>query len=217
MLTRIDCFYPPLARTADIEGVVGVRFTVDSDGRVTGAQVERPSGSNAGFEQVCIESGKKNRWIPAYSRRGPVPHWGYYETVFVCRWASPDSQRVDDVKHQAGQRIQGPISDSALEIQEVYDVAPMIQETAVVEYSAVESPKDDTGSVWVRAVIDDSGVVRYVAVLQSSLTNPQLRDALVKSFYSYRFKPAKRASRTVAAQVECQIIFVPPAAETRHH
>lgn len=209
LLTRTDCFYPPLARTAAIEGVVGVRFSIDSDGRVVDAHVERPSGSNAGFEQVSVESGKENRWIPAYSQRGPVPHWGYYETVFICLWASPDTEGVDPAKHRVEERIKGGFSDSIMEIQEVYDVPPRIQKTEVVEYSGLESPKDDTGSVWVRAVIDDSGAVRYAVIVQSSLANRRLRDALVKTFYSYHFKPATSKGRAVTSQTELQIIFAP--------
>lgn len=208
-MTRVDAFYPPLARTAQIEGIVGVRFSIDSEGGVIRDEVERVSGSNAGFEAVSRESGKENRWIPAYSQGKPIAHWSYYETVFICRWASPDTQRVDAAEDQVRERIPRALSDSLVEIWEFYDVPPKIQKTAIVEYSGVESPKEDTGSVWIRSVIDDSGAVRYAVVVQSSLANRELRDALVKAFYSYQFKPATSEGRAVTTQIESQIVFAP--------
>lgn len=211
LLTRVDAFYPPLARTAGIEGIVGVKFSIDTTGRVVDAEIERASGSNAGFEEVSIESGKENLWIPAYSQGRPVPYWGYYETIFISHWTGADTGRPDTSESQAREQIQRIIADSAIEIHEVYDTPPTIQTTQVVEYFGEQSPKDDTGSLWIRAVIDDSGMVRHVVVIQSSLVNPKLKDALVRAFYSYDFKPATRGETAVATQVECQIVFAPRA------
>jgi hypothetical protein len=44
-------------------------------------------------------------------------------------------------------------------------------------------------------------------IVQSSLTDPELEDGLVRAFYGYTFKPALFHGETVAVEWECEIVF----------
>jgi TonB family protein len=209
LLTRIDASYPPLARQAGIEGIVGVKFSIDAKGTVISGEIERTSGSSAGFESECIESGKGCRWVPAYAGGAPIAHWSYLETVFICRWSDLGVGKADPSAGVDGVGNHSSASDSSIEICEVYDSPPSIETTEMVEYTGQESPRADTGSLWMRAVVDDAGEVRYAMVVQSSLKNTQLNQALVRAFCSNQFKPAYSQGSAVATQVEFQIVFAP--------
>lgn len=209
LLTRIDASYPPLARQAGIEGIVGIRFSIDADGDVISDEIERTSGSNAGFESECIESGKRCRWVPAYAGGTPVAHWSYLETVFVCRWSDLELGTADPSGSLNDGRSHITASDSSIEICEVYDSPPSIEITDIVEYGGQQSPRADTGSLWIRAVIDDAGEVRCAMIVQSSLENAQLKDALVSAFCSYHFEPAYSQGNAVTTEIEFQIVFAP--------
>jgi TonB family protein len=209
LLTRIDVSYPPLARQAGIEGIVGIMFSIDGSGDVICCEIERTSGSNAGFEPECIESGERCRWVPAYAGGTAVAHWNYLETVFICRWSDLDAGKADPSGGLNDGRRHMTASDSSVEICEVYDSPPSIETTETVEYEGQQSPRADTGSVWIRAVIDDAGEVRCAMIAQSSLRNTQLKDALVGAFRSYQFKPAYSEGSAVASEIEFQIVFAP--------
>jgi TonB family protein len=209
VLIRTDATYPPLARQAAIEGIAGIKFSIDGSGYVISSEIERTSGSNAGFEAECIESGKRCRWVPAYAGGTPVAHWSYLETVFICHWIDLGVEKADPSGSPNGLRSHLTASDTSLEICEVYDSPPSIETTVMVQYAGQESPRADTGSLWIRAVIDDAGEVRYAMIVQSSLENAQLKDALVSAFCSYHFEPAYSQGNPVAAEIEFQIVFAP--------
>lgn len=207
LIRRVDTQYPLLARAAGIEGIVGVKFWIGWVGRVITAKVEKSSGSNAGFEEASIESGEKNFWIPAYSHETPIPYWSYYEVVFICRWTPVEQGKQHILEDCRQEEFQKVISDSVIEIHEIYDAPPSIKKTERVQYSGESFPKDEAGSLWLRAVIDDSGKVRYAMIVQSSLTDLELKDALVRAFYEYTFKPALYRGKAVTVQTECEIVF----------
>lgn len=207
LIRRVDTQYPLLARAAGIEGIVGVKFWIGWVGRVITAKVERSSGSNAGFEEASIESGEKNFWIPAYSHGTPIPYWSYYEVVFICCWTHVAMGKQHVVENCIQEKSEKFILDSTIEIQEVYDTPPFIEKTETVQYSGEGFPKGEAGSLWLRAVIDNSGKVQCAMIVQSSLTDPELKDGLIRAFYGYTFKPALYHGETVAVQWECEIVF----------
>jgi TonB family protein len=209
LLIRVDGFYPPLAQAAGIEGIVGIKLWIDEVGKVDSAKIPRSSGSNAGFEQVCLAAGEKSLWIPAYSKTGPVPHWSYYEVVFVCRWKHVQMDKDQNTENSRYEQFQQNSSDSLIEIHEVYDTPPTIEITQMPEYLGEGTPKDDTGYLWIRTIIEGSGRVRSAAIVQSSLTDQELEEALIRAFYGYSFKPATSNDETVAVQVEFEIVFAP--------
>ncbi|MES2124039.1 MAG: energy transducer TonB [Gemmatimonadota bacterium] len=64
--------YPPVLKTAGIEGKVSLRFIVGTDGRVEGGTIQVLSSTNKAFEAPAIEAIKKSRFKPAKIRGAPV-------------------------------------------------------------------------------------------------------------------------------------------------
>jgi protein TonB len=62
---RIQENYPRRAAQEEIEGTVGVRVTVTTDGRATGCQVTSSSGSNILDEAACKDLERYGRFEPA--------------------------------------------------------------------------------------------------------------------------------------------------------
>jgi len=207
LLTRVDASYPSLALQAGIEGITGIKFSIDAEGNVINSKIDRMSGSNAGLESVCIESGNRYRWVPAYAGGTSVAHWSYLETVFICRWNDIDLGKTNPLEIPFGSHL--IISDSSIRICEVYDTPPCIETTEMVEYQGLQSPQTDSGSLWIKAIIDDAGEVRCAMIVQSSLRNTQLIEALIRAFCSYQFKPAYYQGTAVATEIELQIVFAP--------
>ncbi len=77
--------YPEMAERARIEGVVYIRALVDKEGRVREAIIEKPSGTNAGFEEAALKAAMKNRYKPAIQNGRPIPVWVSYRTVFELK------------------------------------------------------------------------------------------------------------------------------------
>jgi TonB family protein len=217
LLIRVDGFYPPLAQAAGIEGIVGIKFWIDEIGKIDSAEIQKRSGTNAGFEQVSLSTGEKNLWIPAYTETGPVPHWSYYEVIFICRCKQAQMGKGQSVENNKTEDQRLDFSDSLIEIQDVYDTPPTIEMTQIPEYLGAGTPKDDTGCIWIRGIINDSGKVQNAAIVQSSLTDQKLKEALVKAFYSYSFKPATFNHEAVPVQVEFEIIYAPRSEIIRCH
>ncbi len=207
LLSGFDTNYPPLARQAGVEGIVGVKSVIDDKGRVQDLQLTRSSGSTAGFEQTVIESGKQNIWIPAYSLRGAIPYWSYYEVIFINRRIKMGQSSRQD--HYENGPLGNPktCSDSVVEINPVYDIPPTIEKTVAVLYTEEDSQDDISGSVWLRAIVDDSGKVRNAVILSSSLNDSQLENDLLMAFYNYTYNPAWHYGKQVAVQIECEIVF----------
>jgi protein TonB len=66
--------YPPAARRAGIEGSVAVRFTVESDGTVSGCRVTRSTANAELDETTCRLIERRFRYDPARDAAGrPVP------------------------------------------------------------------------------------------------------------------------------------------------
>jgi TonB family protein len=132
LIRRVDSEYPPLARAAGIEGIIGVKFWIDEMGRVISAEIRRSSGATAGFEDASISPGRKTLWIPAYSRGRPIPYWSYYEVIFICCWIHVEKgkQLVSESRRQ--EEVQKALSDSAIEIHEIYDTPSSIEKTVTV-------------------------------------------------------------------------------------
>ncbi len=207
LLTGFDTIYPPLARQAGVEGIIGVKSSIDVEGRVLDSEITKNSGITAGFEQTVIESSKKNIWIPAYSMKGPIPYWSYYEVIFINRriMIGLSSQYGHDENRLFDNQVTS--SDSFIEIHPVYDIPPTIEKTATVYYTHEESQDNIDGSMWIRAIVDNSGKVSNAFILNSSLSDPQLEDDLIIAFYSYIYNPALYHGKKVAVQIDCEIVF----------
>lgn len=207
LLTGFDTIYPPLARQAGIEGIIGVKSSINDKGRVLDSKTTRNSGSTAGFEETTIESGKKNLWIPAYSLRGPIPYRSYYEVIFISHFIMlGKSPRNSNDENRLSVNLESS-SDSAVEIHPVYDIPPTIEKTATVHYTGEESLDNMVGSIWLQVTVNDSGRVKNVLISHSSIYDLKLEDDLISAFYNYIYKPAMYQGKPVAVQIECEIVY----------
>lgn len=75
--------YPPLAKTARMEGVVWVKVLVDKEGNVKKAMILKSSGSRAGFDEAAVKAAYKCKFKPAIQNGKPVPIWVSYMVDFV--------------------------------------------------------------------------------------------------------------------------------------
>jgi hypothetical protein len=204
LLTRVDTKYPHLARVA---GIVGIKFSVDKKGRVLNSEIIRSTDSKAGLEEATLESSRKNLWIPAYSERGPITYWSYYEVIFIHRTFTvgqtlPYHDEEDTLfgNHKTS-------SNSAIEIHAVYDTPPTIDETVAVHYTGETFQENMEGSLWLRLIVSELGKVENVLILHSSLNDTRLEHDLVSALYDYIYVPAMYQGRPVASQIECELVF----------
>lgn len=65
-------YYPPVLRSAGVEGRVSLRFVVGTDGKVEANTIQVLSSTNKAFENGAIEIIKKSRFKPAKIRGQPV-------------------------------------------------------------------------------------------------------------------------------------------------
>lgn len=69
LLERVEAEFPVSARDAGLEGVVGLRLTIEVDGRVSEAEVVEPAGH--GFDEAARAAALRFVFAPA--RRGDTP------------------------------------------------------------------------------------------------------------------------------------------------
>ncbi len=74
--------YPEMARQAGIEGHVWVQIYVDAEGNVIKAEIQKPSGANAGFEEAALAAAWGRIYRPAMQNDQPVGVWISYKVTF---------------------------------------------------------------------------------------------------------------------------------------
>jgi TonB family protein len=77
--------YPEMAELTGQSGMVWVRALVDRDGRVRDARIDRPSGTNVGFEAAALSAAFKNVYKPAIQNGLPVAVWITFKVEFKLR------------------------------------------------------------------------------------------------------------------------------------
>ncbi len=77
VVKRVEPKYPEIARKAGIEGVVWLKFVVDTSGNVrpSNIKVVKNTTGNSGCVEAAIEAVKKWKFSPAYQRDKPVKVW----------------------------------------------------------------------------------------------------------------------------------------------
>lgn len=81
--------YPGIARENGIEGTVVVRFVVDTDGKISNAEVVRDIGGRCGEEAlrvVNLMNSMPQRWAPGRQRGKPVRVWFNLPVKFVLEY-----------------------------------------------------------------------------------------------------------------------------------
>lgn len=77
--------YPEQALREGIEGVVWVKVSIDSTGKVFDATIVKDSGKNAGFEEAALKAAYKTRWAPALEKGRPTAMYVTYKIEFAIR------------------------------------------------------------------------------------------------------------------------------------
>jgi protein TonB len=74
-----------MAELTNQTGSVWIRALIDTEGKVREAFVQKPSGSNAGFEDAALTAAYACRYRPAIQNGVPVPVWISYKVEFKLR------------------------------------------------------------------------------------------------------------------------------------
>lgn len=74
--------YPEIAALTGQTGTVWIRALVDTEGHVRDAIVQKPSGTNVGFEEAARSAAFQNVYKPAIQNGRPVAVWITYRVVF---------------------------------------------------------------------------------------------------------------------------------------
>lgn len=77
--------YPPLARTAQMEGKVVVTVLVDKTGEVIKVKIAEGSGASAGFDEAAVEAAWKCKFSPAIQNGLPTLMWVTFPFDFKLR------------------------------------------------------------------------------------------------------------------------------------
>lgn len=77
--------YPPLARTAQMEGKVVVRVLVDKTGEVIKVNIAEGSGASAGFDEAAVAAAWKCKFSPAIQNGLPTAMWVTFPFDFKLR------------------------------------------------------------------------------------------------------------------------------------
>ena len=77
---EIKLRYPPMAKSAGIEGTVALDFFIDINGDVTEVKVTKSTGTV--LDQAAIDAVKKSKWKPARQRDKKVGVWIDQELTF---------------------------------------------------------------------------------------------------------------------------------------
>lgn len=77
--------YPERAFREGIEGVVWVKVTIDSTGKVIDATIAKDSGKNVGFEEAALKAAYKTKWKPALEKGQPIAILVTYRIDFLIR------------------------------------------------------------------------------------------------------------------------------------
>jgi TonB family protein len=111
-----------------------------------------------------------------------------------------DSQSNLENKTQAEKSLPGP--DDFVKV----DSMPVMIHVVEATYPDSAKSAGITGKVWVKALIDSTGIVRNVVVSKSSGYD-ELDDAAVKAVWKCKFKPALLDGKPVAVWIAYQVTF----------
>lgn len=85
LVKNVSPEYPEQALKSGIEGVVWVKITIDTTGKVTDAIVVKDSGTDIGFEEAAIKAAYKTKWKPALEKDQPIATHVTYKVDFFIR------------------------------------------------------------------------------------------------------------------------------------
>ncbi|MCC6962332.1 MAG: TonB family protein [candidate division Zixibacteria bacterium] len=218
--------FPKEASAALGEGTVKLKVLIDEKGKVRKVMVFEDSDTRLGFEESAIAAACKTSWAPATRDGKRIPAWVVYDVNFYRERTENDVQlrplgkwhwaRVED-KYTMVPAQQADSLSAATEGEEESSIDPfafVAVSTPPVKIKDVlpRYPEDarkagQQGTVWIKILVDQSGVVREAFVLAESGCNCGFEEAALRSALSGRWKPAVANGTPVMGWVSYPVNF----------
>ncbi len=187
MIEEITPDYPDNLK--DIKGVVYVKAFVNKEGNVLKTELAKSSGIKE-FDSSALDAALKCKYKPAIQNGKPIGIWVTYKVEFVPSEDSMEEKPGKDVP----------------ESQEVDIMPEMIYEKSP-EYPIEAKENEIEGTVWVKALVGEEGIVIKADVHKSS-GNELLDKSALKAALEGKYKPAIKDSKPIATWVTYKVDFV---------
>lgn len=178
---------PPLysdeARRGGIEGLVIAQARIETDGRVSDAQVTR--GLGFGLDQNALVSLRQWRFRPGTRDGVAVPMDVELEIAFTLRNDTINAQIANDM---------------------VSLVGPGVTPPQVVRVTGLQSRRvGASGTVVLDVVLLEDGTPRIVRILRS--LGSDIDEQAVRAFEQWRFSPALKDGRPIKVRMNAEVNF----------
>ena len=196
----------PRYTVAQAPGAIEVRIV-----SVTAADIGRTEPAIEAIESVPVASSDAISPVTAAAAAGPFPRLHAQASQVEETHATNQRQVVDTpvamIEEPPIATLQSsPPSGSIYYAESEVDVMPLALDPITPRYPSGSAATSDGGTVRLRLLIDATGVVRDVAVLQAQPTevfDESARDA----FSSIRFRPAEKDGQAVRCQISISIVY----------
>jgi TonB family protein len=181
--------YPPDAPVAAVPRICVVSVVVGVDGSGTGVKVVRSLIPEV--DRVFSDAVAKSHFEPGTLDGKPVP---VRVDVSLHFFSNSDSAIPRVLRRQ-------PIVGAS----KAYDVPPKPIHTVEAEFSNQARRERKSGTVMVSLVVDTDGMPTEIRVVRAAGSG--LDEKAVEAVSQYRFKPATKDGKPVAAPVSVEVLF----------
>ena len=192
--------YPPEAKEDGITGKVWVSILVDEQGEVREAKVAESSGSSL-LDEAALEAADKNKYKPGIQHGCPAEVWVTYPVEFALTEVKKTSSGGEiEVKIDPEDSLPAPDEFISVEIM------PEVIHQASPEYPLQAKQAGITGTVSVKALVDEEGKVLKATVAKSSGA-VSLDEAALEAAYKCEYKPGIQDGHSVKVWVTYPVEF----------
>jgi TonB family protein len=183
--------YPPDAPLAAAPRVCVVSVVVGVDGALSGVKVVRPLIPEV--DRVVSDAVAKLHFEPGTLDGKPVP----VRIDVSLHFSSNSDSAIPRVLHKQPMGMGGA--------SKLYDVPPKPIHTVEAEFSDQARRERKSGSVTVSLVVDTDGMPTEIHVVRGA--GYGLDEKAMEAVSQYRFKPAMKDGKPVAAPISVQVSF----------
>ncbi len=196
--------YPKPARQAGITGVVWVKALVDEEGNVLKAIVWESSGT-VSLDEAAVEAAYEFKYKPGIQDGRPVKVWVTYPVEFTLadeEEISAVDSMGDSIEAEIDPGDSLPSPDDSIPVE----IMPKVIYQASPEFPHQAKKAGITGTVFVKALVDEEGKVLKAIVSKSSGT-VTLDEAALQAAYKCEYKPGIQDGRPVKVWVTYEVEF----------
>lgn len=219
--------YPESAKGSGLVGYVKVRVLVMPDGSPGLVEIADDAGLGADFRSAATDNAKTWLFVPATKDDKDVPSWALFPIGFQEEITDSASAAVDSTRPltDSASAITPPdttaqppsveppatpgdsvIPGHAYELAEV-DVAPVLTGRVEANYPPAAAQAGDTGTVTVRMLVYEDGIVREVEIADVTKSDVGFEDAAVTAAKRWTFEPGRKQGELVRVWVSYPITF----------